>query len=76
MQSVDADAKFTVDERVINANSFLDFLLRFEHVPEFWPGIFIRFKNTIVRFVTNKYVYPLLLIFVAESVRFYIEHKN
>lgn len=76
MQSVDADAKFTVDERVINANSFLDFLLRFEHVPEFWSGIFMGLKNTIVQFVTNKYVYPLLLIFVAEIIRFYIEHMN
>ena len=76
MESVDASAKFTVDERVINANSFLDFLLRFEYVPEFWQGIFARSKNVIIGFVTNKYVYPLLLIFVAEIVRFYVGHMK
>jgi len=76
MQSVDTSAKYTVDERVINADSFLDFLLRFEHVPKFWQGIFSRSKNTIVGFVTNKYIYPLLLIFVAEIVRYYVQHMK
>ena len=76
IKNVDASAKFTVDERVINADSFLDFLLRFEHVPEFWQGIFTRSKNAIIGFVTNKYVYPLLLIFVAEIVRYYVQHAE
>lgn len=76
IESLDTRSKFIVEERVINANSFLDFLLRYEHVTEFWRGIFTRSKDAIKGFVTNKYVYPLLLIFVAEIIRFYVDHMK